>query len=438
MSLGFFNAGFNVLYAFDNDRPSIDTYKRNMHGTRVDIKDAREVTGSNIASDLGPDDFGFKDCPIRPMGELDVLVGGPPCQGFSSQNIYGEGDVRNQLVEEFLRLVSELRPRMFLLENVPGLVGKRGSSITNRLSEWSEQTNYQVTWRLLNARDFGVAQNRKRIFMVGIIGRKTDLERLEPIFSPPDDVNKELTIRDKIFDLQDDSQNIGIPNQIHANLAPINLERLQYIRPGEGRNVLPERLKLPTQRRHADNGHVETYGRLMWDEAAPTLTTSFHSISKGRFAHPSQDRGLSLREGARLQGFPDHFEFMGPVQQIARQIGNSVAPPIAEALAIGMRKFMDVDLADTEEGKSLAACNTHIQLSILEFNVLNVLYRRINEWVSIPDIEEELHKGINAIRMTLDRILLKFDRSGIAADFLMNKKRGGYYRLRGYKALQWI
>lgn len=434
MSLGFFNAGFNILYAFDHDHPSVDTYKHNIHGTIVDIKDARTVTGPNIQTEV----LEHKDNTSKLIGELDVLVGGPPCQGFSSQNSNGEGDPRNQLVYEFLRLVSELRPRMFVLENVPGLVGKRGSLITNSLSEWSEQANYQITWQLLNARDFGVAQNRKRIFIVGVIGRKTDLEKLKPIFSPPGNINRELTLRDKIFDLQDDSQSIDIPNQVHANLTPINIERLKNIRPGEGRNVLPDELKLPTQLRHADNGHVETYGRLMWDEPAPTLTTSFHSISKGRFAHPSKHRGLSLREGARLQGFPDHFEFMGAVQQIARQIGNSVSPPVAETLATGIRKFMDIDLTDTEDEKFLWACNTRIQLSSSEFNVLNVLHQRINEWVSIHDIEEELHDGIRPIRTALNRILRRLERNGISPDFLLDTKRGGYYRLRGYKSLQWI
>lgn len=436
MSLGFFNAGFNILYAFDNDGPSLDTYKNHFPNACVAMEDIRKVTANSIRSALErdasiPETFGSKA-----LDDLDVLIGGPPCQGFSNQNVDGHGDDRNQLIWEFLRLVSELRPRIFLLENVRGLVGKRGSTITNQLPKWADQTNYKIAWRLLNSKNFGVAQNRERIFIIGVTGWTTGQGRILSILSPLPGMESGSTIRDKIFDLQGDTSKIPIPNHVHASLAPINIERLQNIRPGQGRNALPDHLRLPTQTRNINNGHSETYGRLMWDEPAPTLTTSFHSISKGRFAHPTETRGLTLREGARLQGFPDDFEFKGKVLQIARQIGNAVSPPVSETLGTRIRWFMEI--AISIERNSLITCESEIKFGISEFDVIQVLYSRSNDWVTIQDIEEELHKGATSIRATLERIVRKLERNAIEPSFLLEKRRGGYYRLRGVKTLEWI
>ena len=180
----------------------------------------------------------------------------------------------------------------------------------------------------LVAYDYGVPQLRKRVFMVGI---RSELTSRGFVFPDPTTPEGAGTVRDAIEDLARLTE-LEIPNHRGDRLSPINLERIRALGPGEGRENLPDELQLDCHRNNRDHRHLDTYSRMAWDEPAPTITARFDSFSRGRFGHPEQDRSITLREGARLQGFPDSFEFIGTKVSVARQIGNAVPPPLARAV----------------------------------------------------------------------------------------------------------
>ena len=431
MSLGFASAGFNILYAFDSDSSSLETYKHNFPDTVARAADVRDVTIDSIRWDLK--NVGSKTTAvhsgIETLDQLDVLIGGPPCQGFSAQNPNRAEDSRNLLIWEYIRLVKELQPRFFVLENVRGLIGKRGKTIRDGFAEKAEAAGYTFSWKILNAIDFGVAQMRRRVFIIGVRGVLNDSSWVLNILPSPALGGHLTTVREKIHDIANDTSFVSVPNHRHANLSPINELRLSLLKEGEGRNDLPIHLRLPTQIRHADNGHSDTYGRLKWDGPAPTLTTAFHYVSKGRFGHPENNRGLTLREGARLQGFPDSFEFQGNLKNIARQIGNSVSPPVSEAIAKKLEIISHIRMSNNNA--LLTAFGKNIRLGDLESRTLKVLCNQINDWIQIQEISRKAGLGFSSIRTALTRIERKIEKQRIDPTLILERKWGGWFRIRG-------
>jgi DNA (cytosine-5)-methyltransferase 1 len=329
LSLGLMRAGFDVRAAFDIDGPSVDTYRRNLgdHGFQADIRD---LTADDLRERAG-----------LTTREVDLLAGGPPCQGFSKQKRGAHlGDKRNALVLEQLRLIHELRPRAFLMENIPQLAQVRGehlvSAFGNELREYRLRSHFYV------AADYGVAQTRERFILVGI---RKDVEGGFEIPEPT--TPKWLTVGEVIGDLPepptDYTDHSEYPNHQAARVTTANIERFSHVPEGGGWQEIPFELRLPCHQKvdTSKGGWPDVYGRLRWDGQCPTITGGFDSFTRGRYGHPRSDRPLTPREAARLQGFPDDFVFLGTRHDIRHQIGNAVPVPLAEAVGRAIRSALD-------------------------------------------------------------------------------------------------
>ncbi|MEQ1761537.1 MAG: DNA cytosine methyltransferase [Pyrinomonadaceae bacterium] len=318
LSIGFVDAGFDIRYAFDLDSTSIDTYRQNI-GPHAEVSSIYDVSRLSMEKFLG-----------ETLGEIDVVFGGPPCQGFSVQRRGSDVDSRNDLVMEFARLVFDIRPRFFVMENVGGLLAPRGVDVMRELRAACESQGYYLHIKKLDASLYGVPQFRKRVF---IVGERWESGLLRFTFPEPYVSNGNVTtVRDAIEDLTDRSEG-DVPNHRSDKLSPINIERIRWVKEGQGRDSLPDHLQLNCHRTNSRHRHLDVYGRMSWDKPAPTITARFDSFSRGRFGHPVLDRTITLREGARLQTFKDDFIFQGTKTEVAKQIGNAVPPILARALA---------------------------------------------------------------------------------------------------------
>jgi DNA (cytosine-5)-methyltransferase 1 len=323
LSLGFEMAGFKTLFAFDNDPTAIETYKRNF-SHKCSVEDITKISKKTIEEKLGSQ--------ISP----DIITGGPPCQGFSVQRRGKDCDKRNNLVLEYLRIIFDFRPKFFVMENVGGLLAPRGREVMLEFTQSCEGI-YWLHIAKLHALDFGVPQDRRRVFIVGELSD----ERPNPRFSFPKSIKSEksLTVRDAIEDLMDKTE-LEIPNHRADKLSLLNFRRISFLKEGQSRDSLPLDLQLKCHKENKNHRHLDVYGRLWWDKPAPTITARFDSFSRGRFGHPVLNRTITLREGARLQSFPDSFIFTGSKVEAARQIGNAVPPKLAFAVASEIKKYL--------------------------------------------------------------------------------------------------
>lgn len=322
LGLGLKRAGFDILLSFDIDQTCIDTIKANnkYFDHPAEAADITNMLNGKL----------LKKCQLK-RGELFLLAGGPPCQGFSIQRRGEDTDVRNELVLKYGQLIDELYPMYFVMENVTGIAGKRGKTILEQLIESVETIGYTVHVNCLDAQDYGVPQRRKRYI---IVGERKDLGEY---YEYPAPSYTRRTVRDAIGDLpvppEDGSDHPDISLHRRDRLSPLNLKRIQAIHEGQGRDDLPEELLADCHKIDSSViGFRSVYGRMAWDDVAPTITARFDSFTRGKFGHPDQDRSISLREGALLQTFPKDFVFTGNKGDVARQIGNAVPPLLAEKI----------------------------------------------------------------------------------------------------------
>ena len=324
LALGLQRAGLEPLLSFDFDDKCIETHKLNKkyfkHSCeKMDINNLLKGKWKKFI------DLNNK--------ELFLLAGGPPCQGFSVQRIGSDEDERNDLVVSFIKLACELKPKFFLMENVAGLKGKRGLTTLNKAISIAEKNGYYIHQKVMDAQDFGVPQRRKRIIVVGEKLTDGDL----PVFYFPDPKNKKTTVRDAIGALPDvlsnREENAKITHHVADKLSELNRKRLMALKQGQGMKDLPKNLLAECHKLGASKiGHRNVYGRMKWDDVAPTITARFDSFTRGQFGHPENIRSISLREGALLQTFPVDFNFSGNKVDIARQIGNAVPPKLGEVI----------------------------------------------------------------------------------------------------------
>lgn len=331
LSLGLKNVGFNIILSFDIDDKCIKTIRQNQkyfhHPSFVadisDMLNGKLLQLSNLKK-----------------GELFLLVGGPPCQGFSIQRRGKDVDDRNHLVLKYGELIHEVYPYFFIMENVSGIRGKRGKKILNQLIKKTQDIGYTVHMKMLDAQEYGVPQRRKRIFLIGEridVGNdykfpKPSLERKmvrETIgFLPPPPENGK------------DHPDISLHRR--DKLSEINIKRLKALKQGEGRDFLPTELLAKCHKIDSSViGHRNVYGRMKWDEVAPTITARFDSFTRGMFGHPEQVRSISLREGAMLQTFPQDFTFVGTKVEVARQIGNAIPPVLGEKIGRSIIEYYE-------------------------------------------------------------------------------------------------
>lgn len=325
LALGFSKAGFETLYAFDNDPACISTYVSNL-GKHAFVRDATQVSKKTIEKDLG----------VK-LPAIDVVSGGPPCQGFSVQRRGSDSDPRNTLVLEYIRIVFEIMPKFFIMENVGGLLSCRGSSFLAEIERRCLDHNYRLHIAKLNAFEYGAPQIRKRVILVGeSASNKIPFTYPQPSREKSD---APISVRDAIYDLMNKNES-DVYNHKADSLSEINLKRIRSLKAGQSRDSLPEELQLNCHKNNANHRHLDVYGRMSWDQPSPTITARFDSFSRGRFGHPELDRSITLREGARLQTFPDSFNFIGTKVEVAKQIGNAVPPVLAHALGVQILKCL--------------------------------------------------------------------------------------------------
>ena len=211
----------------------------------------------------------------------------------------------------------------------------RGREYVDTLKSELGRAGYSINVMKLLASDYGVPQDRKRVIIVGeLLSNKG-----ESFCFPEKDSNRKRTVRDAIYDLMNKDES-DVPNHRADKLSKINLMRIQSISEGQGQDSLPEELQLNCHKKNNGHRHLDTYGRMAWDKPSPTITARFDSFSRGRFGHPVLDRTITLREGARIQTFPDDFEFCGNKVEVARQIGNAVPPMLAQRIAEQVKKAL--------------------------------------------------------------------------------------------------
>lgn len=308
LTQGLRDAGFTVGAAVEIDALAAETYVANHPDVRLFNADIRNISASQI----------MEACGIE-KGDLDLLAGCPPCQGFSRIRLNNKkermDDPRNRLIDEVLRLISEIRPKVVMLENVPNL--SRYARYLNFKREL-RKLGYGVVDKVLNVADFGVPQRRKRLVVLA--------SRLGQI-SHPDPVDERRTVRDAIATLPADI----LKNDPLHDLGEQRSERVRRLikaipKDGGSRTALSPGLTLKCHEKQ--DGFYDVYGRMKWDDVAPTITGGCVNPSKGRFLHPTEDRAITLREAAILQSFPPSYVFSlrRGKYAAAEMIGNALPP----------------------------------------------------------------------------------------------------------------
>ncbi len=333
LTRGLLDAGIEVVAGFDVDENCRVTYEQNNPPTCFVRSDIRETA----LADLGFDG-------ALPNDNSMLFAACAPCQPFSKHRNGAARGREGTLLGAFARLVEAALPDHVLMENVPGMAKVGGFSTFRRFQCTLNANGYQFRFGVLNAKDYGVPQNRRRLVLVASRRGKPSL----PVPTHGPDRVPFMTVRDAIGgypEIASGQSHADIPNHVAASVYPINLQRLKRTPPDGGdRRSWPKHLQLACH--PSDHpGHTDVYGRMAWDKPAPALTGRCNSVSNGRYAHPEQDRAISLREAAALQSFPDEYRFHGPPTQIARQIGNAVPVRFAEQIGRHILAYADEALS---------------------------------------------------------------------------------------------
>ena len=335
------NSKFKTIIALDNDENAGDTFKKNMPNSEVIIGDITEKEIRNNIIELSK------------KLKINMIIGGPPCQGFSNKGKkLGLNDPRNFLFREYLSFVKELKPEVFVIENVRAILSTSDGWFKEQIVNEIEEMGYKVEYGVLNAKDFGVPQARQRAFFIC----STDKE----IALPTPIIDEVVTVRDAIEDLAYINSGQGgfkqeyitrttsgyqenmrrnckyLYNHKASNHKQVAIEKLKMIPPEKGKEYLPKGL-------HGKQQFKSTWGRLRWDEPSPTIDTRFDAASNGTNNHPFLHRSITPREAARLQSFDDKFIFYGARVHIRKQIGNAVPPLLAKAIADKISGDLDND-----------------------------------------------------------------------------------------------
>lgn len=349
ISTGFKKAGFDVIAANEYKPDIANTYIKNHPGTKMIVSDITKIKSSDL---------------VEKGEEVDVIVGGPPCQGFSmaGRRIRNDGaflnDPRNELFKEFHRIVKDIKPKVFVMENVAAILNMHGGSVKDEIIRLFKQIGYDTDVKVLLAAEYGVPQLRKRAVF---IGNRLGIDPKE--FFPkkthgPDAGRPYVSIAESIMDLPKvnagsgefetdyaqgsnlsdyQKERRGKAKKVYNHQAtkhdPRIIELLKTIKPGQGRIHIPKELQTKSV-------HSGAFGRLEQNKPAYTITTRFDTPSVGRVTHPISHRALTPREAARIQSFDDDFVFYGNKSSVGIQIGNAVPPLLAKAIATRISQIL--------------------------------------------------------------------------------------------------
>lgn len=329
--------GFSTEVALDFDSSAANTFQKNFPDARCICGDICDDSIKNTIISL---------CKER---NVNMIIGGPPCQGFSlkGKNL-GLDDPRNFLFLEYVDIVSRVMPEVFVIENVKNMISSGNGFFINQIYEKFTTLGYTLNHGILNAYDFGVPQTRERTIIIGT---------LDPagITLPDEHDDNRTTVRDAISDLsylesgegEDNSQYKNDPqsdyqrllrkdmdvlyNHKATNHSQVALDKLKLIPPEGDKKSMPEDL-------YGNQQFMTTWSRLVWDKPSPTIDTRFDTPSNGRNSHPYLNRSITPREAARIQSFPDSFIFYGKKTSICKQVGNAVPPLLAKAIGEHIKK----------------------------------------------------------------------------------------------------
>jgi DNA (cytosine-5)-methyltransferase 1 len=328
LTCGLRQGGVDVVAGVDADPTSQHAFEQNNPNSRFILKRVEEVTGADLES-------------LWNGAKQRLLAGCAPCQPFStySQGKDGPGDNRWHLLDEFARLVTETLPDHVTMENVPTLAA---TTVFRSFVATLHRYGYSIWHDVVDCRDLGLPQRRARLVLLASRSPSREL-RLKK------SVSTKRSVRDAIGKVRPLAAGQRDPHDsVHrcARLSKLNLKRIRRSVPGGSWRDWPESLRTKCHRKDTGDGYLAVYGRMSWGHAAPTLTTQCYNYGSGRFGHPEQDRPISLREAAILQGFPRRYRFEQknnplPTRDLARLIGNAVPPPLGRKIAQSLRRSAD-------------------------------------------------------------------------------------------------
>lgn len=348
------NENCNIIFANEYDCAAADSFRINFPDINMLNQDVKELTEEQVRGLIGEE-------------EVDLIIGGPPCQSYSTigRRVY---DDKAKLYNEYYRMLSIIRPRMFLFENVKGMLSMKDEeghlvidNIQNMFANINEELGYNIVYDTIDAVDYGVPQHRERVFIIGI---RDDLD-IEWDFNDLEMEPVQLTLEEAISDLphiasgedihvygnelpENDYQRLmrGDNTELSAHFLAVYGDKIQTIMnnviPGEGKdyiNRLVDQGILGEQYR-LTSGYKNTYGRLYANQPCTTITNNMSTPSGLRCIHYEQNRALTPREGARVQSFPDWFQFTGNKREIKTQIGNAVPPLLAMKFAERLEEIL--------------------------------------------------------------------------------------------------
>jgi DNA (cytosine-5-)-methyltransferase len=320
-SLGFKSSGyFNILLSVDNNKNLSETYEKN-------FKNVKHLTRDILS---------FNEKEIKELikdKDVDVIIGGPPCQGFSLAGNIGrleQNDERNRLFLGYLKFVKVVQPKIFIMENVARLITHNKGETFKVMKEYFKKAGYNIEYEILNSKDYGVPQERRRVFIIGKKGNKK--------FKFPKKEIKIKTVKEAIEDLpalKSGEENSSIPNHNAMKHSNQMLEKMSFVKDGGNREEIPEILR-------PKSGDVRKYIRYKSDAPSVCVTGDMRKIF-----HYNQNRALTPRELARLQTFPDDFVFYGTSINIQQQIGNAVPPLLAKKISLKVKEYLDDKISES-------------------------------------------------------------------------------------------
>lgn len=341
LSYGFKHAGFRIVAALDNDENAKTTYEKNFPTTKFYFNEIENVDAKALRKEVG-----------LKKGELDCLVSGPPCQGFSIKGNMILNDSRNILFRHFMDFVKVLKPKIVLIENVPPILTLGNNIFREEICNLFGAIGYKTSYKNMMASDYGVPQKRRRAFFIAL------KDHMQPLFPLPTHTAKRkktnhnlykcVTVKEAIGDLpclkmgERKEHYDKLPFSAYQKLmrqgrtklynhearvqCDRNIERMRHLKQGQSMKDLPLKLQ-------AKSGFSQAYGRLSNSKLSCTITANMHNLGSGRYIHPTQNRAITIREAARLQSFDDKFIFYGSPYSQYRQVGNAVPPLLANAIA---------------------------------------------------------------------------------------------------------
>lgn len=344
LSYGFsHHKNFEMIFANDIDTDAIQSYQANHQGVYALNSDITQLNEDIL--------YRFKN--------IDILLGGPPCQSYSTLG-KRKMDSRANLFREYLRILHILSPQIFIFENVRGLLSMQGGTLFPYICSEFEKIGYHIHHKIMNAVEFGVPQIRERII---IVGTKKNKPFYFPVaqYGEPDLLNENrqfITIKDALDDLpiiqsgengnskgfrfsanNDFLKFVRKSEQLSEHISPKNnpnlIKIMQTLKDGESKDDLPPEIR-------PKSGYTNTYAKMWWNKPAPTVTRNFATPSSSRCIHPRDSRALTVREGARLQSFPDDYIFCGSDQSKRLQIGNAVPPLLSIALTQSTAQYFEI------------------------------------------------------------------------------------------------